>query len=116
MNVPELLEFLRSRPDEEHWELIDGLPMMMAPSTIRHQRIGSNLERLLNDALRAQGLPWRADRRIGLVLAALPYHRPEPDIAVVDAVIDEEESHVSRFYLVAEVLSLLARTKRPPAP
>jgi Uma2 family endonuclease len=105
MNVPEFLGFLRSRPDEERWELIGGIPMMMAPPTIRHQRIASNLERLLNDALRAQGSSLRADREIGLVLAASGYYRPEPEIAVVDAEIDEEESHASRFYLVAEVLS-----------
>ena len=56
MNVPEFLGFLRSRPDEERWELIGGFPMMMAPPTIRHQRIASNLERLLNDVLRVQRL------------------------------------------------------------
>jgi Uma2 family endonuclease len=105
MSVPEFLGFLRSRPDEERWELIGGIPMMMAPPTIRHQRIASNLERLLNDALRAQGSSRRADREIGLVLAASGYYRPEPEIAVVDGDIDEEESHASRFYLVAEVLS-----------
>ena len=105
MNVPEFLGFLQSRPDEERWELIGGVPMMMAPPTIRHQRIASNLERLLNDTLRAQGSAWRADREIGLVLAAAGYYRPEPEVAVVDADIDEQSSHASRFYLVAEVVS-----------
>jgi Uma2 family endonuclease len=105
MNVAEFLGFLRSRPDEERWELIGGIPMMMAPPTIWHQRIASNLERLLNDALRAQGSPWRADREIGLVLAASGYYRTEPEIAVVDADIDGKQSHASRFYLVAEVIS-----------
>jgi Uma2 family endonuclease len=105
MNVPEFLGFLRSRPEEERWELIEGIPMMVAPPTIRHQRIASNLERLLNDTLRAQASPWRADREIGLILTASGYYRPEPEIAVVDADIDEEESHASRFYLVAEVIS-----------
>jgi Uma2 family endonuclease len=46
--------FLEGRPEEERWELIDGLPVMMAPPTKAHQRIASNLERLLNDALEAQ--------------------------------------------------------------
>jgi hypothetical protein len=31
-----------SRPDEEHWELIEGVPMMMAAPNRRHQRIASN--------------------------------------------------------------------------
>ncbi len=105
MNVPEFLGFLRSRPDEERWELIGGFPMMMAPPTIRHQRIASNLERLLNDVLRVQRPAWRADREIGLVLEASGYYRPEPEIAVVDTNIDEEETYAKRFYLIAEVIS-----------
>jgi Uma2 family endonuclease len=105
MNVPEFLSFLRSRPDEERWELIGGVPMMVAPPTIRHQRIASNLERLLNDALRRRRPTWRADREIGLVLEAFGYYRPEPEIAVVDTDLDEEETYAKRFYLVAEVIS-----------
>lgn len=29
--------FLESRPDEERWELIDGVAVMMAPPTLAHQ-------------------------------------------------------------------------------
>ena len=47
MNLPEFLCFLHSRPDEERWELIEGVPMMMPPPRIAHQRIASNLERHL---------------------------------------------------------------------
>lgn len=105
MTVQDLMGFLRSRPDEERWELIGGIPMMMAPPKIRHQRIASNLERYLNDALRKRRPEWRADREIGLIVSMSGYYRPEPELAVVDAEIDEEQSHASRFYLVAEVLS-----------
>ena len=31
--------FRDSRPEEEKWELIDGVPMMMPPPTLVHQRI-----------------------------------------------------------------------------
>jgi Uma2 family endonuclease len=92
-------------PDEERWELIGGIPVMMAPPSIRHQRIASNLERLLNDALRLRRPEWRADREIGLVTEVSGYYRPEPEIAVIDGALDEEESFASRFYLVVEVLS-----------
>jgi Uma2 family endonuclease len=105
MTVPEFLGFLRSRPDEERWELIGGIPMMMAPPSIRHQRIASNLERLLNDALRERRPEWRADRDIRLVIEASGYYRPDPEIAVIDGDLDEEESFASRFYLAVEVLS-----------
>jgi len=51
LDVEAFRNWVASRPDEERWELIDGVPMMMAPATRDHQRIASNLERLLNDAL-----------------------------------------------------------------
>ncbi len=105
MSVADFLGFLRSRPDEERWELINGIPMMMTPPTIAHQRIASNLERYLNDALRERKPAWRADREIGVVLKQFGHYRPEPEIAVVDADIDAGQRHADRFYLVAEVIS-----------
>jgi Uma2 family endonuclease len=98
-----------SRPDEERWELIDGVPMMMAPPTRDHQRIASNLERLLNDAI--ERMPKRTARlaayqRIGLDLR--PYvqdYDPEPDVAVVDIGRDPDPRYAERFYLAAEVVS-----------
>src|SRR6516164_408420 len=51
MSAQQFRTFQDGRPDHERWELIAGVPMMMAPPTIAHNRIASNLERLLNDAL-----------------------------------------------------------------
>src|SRR3954465_1061080 len=51
LSIDTFRNWLESRPDNEHWELIGGVIMMMAPATHDHQRIASNLERLLNDAL-----------------------------------------------------------------
>src|SRR6266705_1540555 len=98
MSVADFLGFLRSRPDEECWELFNGIPMMMTPPTIAHQRIASNLERYLNDALRERKPAWRADREIGVVLKQFGHYRPEPEIAVVDADIDAGQRHADRFY------------------
>jgi Uma2 family endonuclease len=50
LSIEAFRNWAASRPDEERWELIDGVPMMMAPPTRDHQRIASNFERLLNDA------------------------------------------------------------------
>jgi Uma2 family endonuclease len=97
--------FLEGRPEEERWELIDGLPVMMAPPTKAHQRIASNLERLLNDALEAQGSPWAAYQGIGVNLGPrIQYYDPEPDVVVVDAERDDER-YSDLFYLAAEVVS-----------
>jgi hypothetical protein len=89
LSVAAFRDWALSRPDEERWELIDGVPMMMAPPTRDHQRIASNLERLLNDALeRAAGgsIPrLAAYQRIGLNLGpAVQHYDPEPDVAVVE--------------------------------
>ena len=98
--------FYDSRPDEEHWELIDGVPMMMAPATFVHQRIASNLERLLNDALEKHDPGRAAYQRGGLNLRPdVDNYDPEPDVVVVDVIEAPDQRYVDRFYLAAEVVS-----------
>lgn len=99
-----------SRPDEERWELIDGVPMMMAPPTRDHQRIASNLERLLNDALESAAtgtVPHLAAyQRIGLELGPIMQHYdPELDVAVVEFAAGRDPRYADRFFLAAEVVS-----------
>jgi Uma2 family endonuclease len=104
-----------SRPNEEHWELIDGVPIMMAPPTRDHQRIASNLERLLNDAIerlpqphspQPHSPPLAAYQRIGLNLGpVVEDYDPEPDVAVVEVATTRDRRYADRFFLVAEVVS-----------
>jgi Uma2 family endonuclease len=99
------------RPDEEHWELIDGVAIMMAPPTRDHQRIASNLERLLNDAIerlpQPRLPPVAAYQRIGVNLAPMVEdYDPEPDVAVVEVGLGSDPRYADRFFLVAEVVSL----------
>ena len=42
-SVEEFFALMESRPEEERWQLIDGVAMMMPPPTLVHQRIASNL-------------------------------------------------------------------------
>jgi Uma2 family endonuclease len=105
LSVNSLRKWLRSRPDEEHWELIEGVPMMMAPPTRRHQRIVSNLESLLNDALKRYNPQYAAYQNIGVnIVSTVPYD-PEPDVAVIREDESSDPRYADRFYLVAEVLS-----------
>jgi Uma2 family endonuclease len=98
--------WLGSRPDEEHWELIAGVPMMMAPATHDHQRIASNLEWLLNNALRTHRPEFSAYQRVGLNLAPIaPDYDPEPDVAVISASERGEIRYSDRFFLAAEIVS-----------
>ena len=97
--------FLDTRPDEERWELIDGLPMPSAAPRIAHQRIASNFERHLNDALRARKPEWRADREIGIEVSDESTYRPEPEVTVIDTDTDADRTYADRFHLVMEVPS-----------
>ena len=105
MSVELFRGFVEGRPDEEHWELIDGVAMMMAPPTKAHQRIASNLERLLNDALERHSPALVAYQRVGVNLGPkVQDYDPEPDVTVVDADGDDER-YSDRFYLAAEIVS-----------
>jgi Uma2 family endonuclease len=101
-----------TRPDEERWELIDGVPMMMTPPTKAHQRIASNLERLLNDAL-VRATPERAAyQRVGLNLGpVIENYDPKPDVVVIDVEEGSDQRYADRFYLIAEVVSASDRPK-----
>ena len=100
--------FLESRPEEERWELIDGVATMMTPPTIAHQFVASNLQRLLQDGLREHAPKWVALQRVGVNLSpSIENYDPEPDVVVIDADIAQRasERYASRFYLAAEIVS-----------
>ncbi len=105
LSVASFRAWLKSRPDEEHWELIEGVPMMMTPPNRRHQRIASNLEDLLNGALKGHDPTLAAYQSIGLNIASTVPYDPEPDVAVIREDENTDPRYVDRFYLVAEVLS-----------
>ena len=104
--VEEYLAFIASRPEEERWQLIDGVAMMMPPPTRRHQRLASNLARLLNAHFEKTRPDLYAYQEIGLMVPDVASFRPEADVAVLDSSSDgDDEPYADRFYLVAEVLS-----------
>jgi Uma2 family endonuclease len=105
LSIDAFRDWLESRPDEEHWELIAGVPMMMAPATKAHQRIAKNIDVLLSNALESHRPELVAYQRVGLNLSSVaPDYDPEPDVVVVDSG-KEEERYSDRFYLAAEVVS-----------
>jgi Uma2 family endonuclease len=104
--VEEYLAFIASRPEEERWQLIDGVAMMMPPPTRRHQRIASNLARLLNAHLEKVRPDLYAYQEVGLMVPDVSSFRPEADVAVLDSSGDGDDTlYADRFYLVAEILS-----------
>lgn len=106
MDEARFLKFLEARGEDERWELIEGEPIqMMHPPSLKHQIIGQNFERLLNDALEAQASKLFAIREIGLAIAHKPTFRPQADVAVIDEEHGDNPFFAERFHLVAEVLS-----------
>jgi len=106
LTVEEYLAFIESRPEEERWQLIDGVAMMMPLPTRRHQRIASNLARLLNAHLEKVRPDLYAYQEVGLMVPDVSSFRPEADVAVLDSSGDGDDTlYADRFYLVAEVLS-----------
>jgi len=71
LSVPSFRAWLASRQDEEHWELIGGVPMLMTPPNRHHQRIPSNLESLLNAALKRHNPKLSAYQAIGANIVSM---------------------------------------------
>jgi len=110
LSVVAFRKWAESRPNEEHWELVDGVPIMRTPPTHDHQRIASDLERLLNDAIerlpQPHSPPVAAYQRIGVNLGpVVEDYDPEPDVAVVEIATSKDRRYADRFFLVAEVVS-----------
>lgn len=97
--------FREERPKEEKWELIDGVPMMMPPPTLMHQRLTGNIAVLLNRRLELVRPDWFASQEIGIRLPDDQRYNPEPDVTVIDDAIEIDQLYAERFYFVAEVLS-----------
>jgi Uma2 family endonuclease len=104
MDVDEFMAFLETRPDNERWDLIEGVAVMMAPPTYAHQRIASNLCSILNAVFAARRLDLFAYQRAGVRNPGLRNFQPEPDVVVVPGVAGYD-LYSERFQLVAEVLS-----------
>ena len=100
----QFLDFYMSRPDEERWQLVDGLAMMMVPPTRMHQKIGKTLLYLIDAALEDRRPDLTAYHEIGLRIPGVDDFNPMPDLVVVRA-DDEFERYAETFFLVAEVIS-----------
>jgi Uma2 family endonuclease len=108
MSLELFRSFVMDRPDEEHWELIDGVAMMMAPPTLAHQAIAGNLVRLLYAALEKHDPKLTAIHAGGVELGpTIKDYDPEPDVLVIDAdaTQDPDKRYADRFYLAAEIVS-----------
>lgn len=91
---------------DERIELLGGVIVEMSPQDPRHS---ATVERLGRELQRA--VDTRASVRVQLPFAASADSLPEPDIAVVP-LIDYDDAHPDRAFLLAEVASSSLRKDR----
>lgn len=103
MTDDQFMIFQASRPEEERWQLIDGVPFMMTAARSRHQRLCLNLANLLQSGLDKTRKDLVALTERGLIVPSVQGFRPTADVAIHKD--DDGGSYHDVFYLAAEVLS-----------
>jgi len=104
LSAVEYLTFLETRPEQERWQLIDGVAVMMTPPSLVHQVIAMNLAWRLNEALAANRPELIALVEAGLRVPEWPDFLATADVLVVEQPVPYE-SYARRVYLTAEIRS-----------
>jgi Uma2 family endonuclease len=104
MDVDQFMAFMETRPKGEHWDLIEGVAVMMSPAGYLHQRVASNFCDLLNRALAARNLDLYAFADVGVQSPGVLNFQPEPDVVVAPGTV-EDYYYSEHFQLAAEVIS-----------
>ena len=94
-------------PGSERFELVDGQPRSMAPTTTVHGFLQSELGRLIGNHLRRQGSPCRVIANPGVVPRLMPDHNFRiPDLGVTCSPLVATERTLTDPILLVEILSL----------
>src|ERR1700693_695111 len=88
MQAGEFLKFLKTRPKEERWQLIEGVAVMMNPPTLVHQVIALNLRDLLKDALARKKLDLLVVNDCAVRIPSVSHSLPRPDVIVIPGIAD----------------------------
>ena len=105
MTIEEFLAFTESRPQEERWELIEGMPVMNPSPVKKHQLIASNIASFLLIEKERLGAAWLPMLGVGTEVPISPRSLPQPDVYVQEGDL-ADDSHVTTDALVIfEVLS-----------
>lgn len=82
--IEEFLAYTATRPDEERWELIEGVPVLNASPVDHHQIIASNIVTHLKIEKRRMGTPWLPLIGIGTRVPISANSLPQPDVFVLE--------------------------------
>jgi Uma2 family endonuclease len=84
MTIEEFLAFTDTRPDEERWELIEGVPVLNASPIDFHQIIAANITTALMNHKVATGATWLPLLGIGTRVPVSTNSLPQPDVFVLE--------------------------------
>jgi len=82
MTIEEFLAFTGTRPQEEHWELIEGVPVLSPSPTDYHQIVVTNISSFLRQFKAERGSSWYPMIGTGTRVPASANSLPEPDVMV----------------------------------
>lgn len=86
LTIEEFLAFTATRPQEERWELIEGVPVLN-PSPIQiHQVVAINIASFLMRHKEATNTTWLPLLGVGTRVPISPKSLPQPDIYVQEGV------------------------------
>lgn len=104
MTVPEFLAW--NAPAGSSWQLVEGVPTAMAPTSRTHGVIQGELSALLRNHLLAANSPCQLVTAPGIVPRMRAHNNFRiPDLAVTCTPYQEEEYDVANPVLVIEILS-----------
>jgi Uma2 family endonuclease len=104
MQASEYLQFMKSRPKDERWQLVEGVAIMMNPPTLAHQVIALNLLFRLKEALERNESDLLVVNECGVQVPGVADFLPRPDVIVMPGIAGYQV-YAERFLLAAEVLS-----------
>ena len=104
MTIEEFLAFTDTRPDEERWELIEGVAVLNPSPVEHHQLVVANIVTFLMTHKQRTGVTWLPMLGVGTRVPVSPHSLPQPDVFVKEG--EASSSAVTDDALVLfEVLS-----------
>jgi hypothetical protein len=82
MTIEEFLAFAATRPDEERWELIEGVAFMNPAPIEHHQVVVANIVAYLMAHKQRAGVKWLPLLGVGTRVPVSPRSLPQPDVLV----------------------------------
>jgi len=104
MDVDEFMAFYETRPDGEHWELIEGAAVLMTPASLAQRRIAHNLCDHLHSTFTARRLDLFAYINVCVRSPGVRNFQPQPDVVVIPGIAGYD-LYSERFQLIAEIFS-----------